>query len=105
LKAKTDILTKDLYRFYAHRVKETILEIENQIPCECEEEREKRNGVFLLCDSIINKSNNGKNKENKSSDREEIKPETEVVILERCKKTGDVHYKITKYISWVEKMK
>jgi hypothetical protein len=56
-----------------------------------------------LCDSIINKGNNGKNKENKSSDREEIKPETEVLILERGKKTGDVHYKITKYILWFEK--
>jgi len=74
------------------------LEIENQIPGECEREREQGYSVFLLCDSIINKSNNGKNEENKSSDREEIKPETEVLILERGEKTGDVHYKITKYI-------
>jgi len=51
-----------------------------------------------LCDTVVNAGNKGKNEKNKSGDREEIEPEAKIVILERGKKAGDVHYKITKYI-------
>jgi hypothetical protein len=51
-----------------------------------------------LGDTVVNAGKNGNDEKNESGNREEIEPETKVVILERGKKAGDVHYKITKYI-------
>jgi hypothetical protein len=81
------------------------LEIENQIPSGNEKERQVKARVLLLGKSVVDSADNGKSEENKSGNRKEIEPKAEVVILEGSKKTGDVHYIITKYSLSVIKRK
>jgi hypothetical protein len=52
----------------------------------------------LLSGQGVDDTNDGNNEKNESGNRKEIEPETEIVILERGKKTSGVHYKITKYL-------
>ena len=87
-----------LNRFYTHRIKKAVLEIDDEIKEDrIDEYRNQRR--FVLCyQSEIDRSEEAKEQESKSGNRKEIKPETEVFILKGSKKgTDGFHYRIVVY--------
>jgi hypothetical protein len=67
------------------------LKIEDSIPCRYKYNRKIKSHILFLCDSIKDSGNNGKDKKDKSGDREEIKPKTKIVIFKRGKKAIEIH--------------